>query len=173
MSIVFAAGIALSPLIALQGLTIVDGPRAGAAGLAPEYSDGVCRVSVFGKDGAGEQIRAEFSRRLRDGNLDISLFGPFIRQFRGVDGDANFPVTVVYDTGASVPSRTGGYDVGGFREYAWGGWGPGAASDATDAALRGASTFSVGMNGNSYGPFTWQGTGAVWSALDDCEADNS
>ncbi|WP_245790160.1 hypothetical protein [Erythrobacter sanguineus] len=93
--------------------------------MAPEYSDGVCRVSVFGKDGAGEQIRAEFSRRLRDGNLGISLFGPFIRQFRGVDGDANFPVTVVYDTGASVPSRTGGYDVGGFCEYAWGGWGAG------------------------------------------------
>lgn len=173
MSIVFAAGLALSPVSALQGITIVDGPQVDAAGLAPEYSDGVCRVSVFGKDGDGERIRAEFSRRLRDGNLGISLFGPFIRQFRGVDSEANFPVTVVYDTGASAPSRAGGYDVGGFSEYAWAGWGPGAASDATYAALRAASTFSIAMNGKNYGPFTWQGTGAVWSALNDCEADNS
>ena len=173
MSIAFALGLALSPAFALQSLTIVDGPKPDANGMAVDYGNGVCRVSLFGKDGDGEQIRAEFSRRLRDGNMGVSLYGPFIRKFRQADPDANYPVTVIFDTGSSAPSRSGGYDVGGFEEYAWAGWGPGAASDATYAALKGASSFSVEMDGNSYGPFTWTGTGAVWTALDACETDNS
>lgn len=173
MSITASIALTLSPLAALQGITIVDEPKADAAGLSSEYGNGVCRVSVFGKDGKGEEVRAEFSRRLRDGNIGVSLYGVFIRAFRGVDSQASYPVTVVYDTGASAPSRAGGYDVGGFSEYAWGGWGPGAASDATYAALRGASSFTVTMDGASYGPFTWTGTGAIWTALDNCETENS
>ena len=173
MSIVLALGLVVSPVVALQGVTLVDGPKPDANGMAAEYGSGVCRISVFGKDADGERIRAEFSRRLRDGNLSVSLYGPFIQAFRDEDPEENFPVTVAYDTGSSAPSRSGGYDVGGFQEYAWAGWGPGSASDATYAALKGASSFSVEMDGNSYGPFTWTGTGAVWTALDDCETDNS
>ncbi len=173
MSIALALGLSLSPIIALQSLTIVEGPQADASGLAAEYGSGVCRISVFGKDADGEQIRAEFARRLRDGNFSVSLYGPFIRHHRDADPNANFPVTVAFDTGSSAPSRSGGYDVGGFRESAWGGWGPGTASDATYAALKGASAFTVEMDGTSYGPFTWTGTGAVWTALDECEIDNS
>ena len=173
MSIATSIGLALSPILALQSVTLVDGPKPDANGLAAEYGSGVCRVSVFGKDAEGEQIRAEFSRRLRDGNFGVSLYGPFIRHFRDTDPDENFPVTVAFDTGTSAPSRSGGYDIGGFDEYAWGGWGPGEASDATYAALRGASSFSVSMDDHTYGPFTWTGTGAVWTALDDCETENS
>ena len=173
MSIAPTLALAISPLALLQSVTLVDGPEADAAGLAADYGSGVCRISVFGKDADGEQIRAEFSRRLRDGNLSVSLYGPFIRHFRDADPNANFPVTVAFDTGSSAPSRSGGYDVGGFRESAWGGWGPGAASDATYAALKGASSFTVQMDGNSYGPFTWTGTGAVWRALDAYETENS
>ena len=127
MSIAPTLALAISPLALLQSVTLVDGPEADAAGLAADYGSGVCRISVFGKDADGEQIRAEFSRRLRDGNLSVSLYGPFIRHFRDADPNANFPVTVAFDTGSSAPSRSGGYDVGGFRESAWGGWGPGAA----------------------------------------------
>lgn len=179
MSIVLALGLALSPALSLQGVILVDGPKPDANGMAAEFGSGVCRISVFGKDADGEQIRAEFSRRLRDGNLGVSLYGPFINQFRDEDPEENFPVTVAFDTGSSAPSRSGGYDVGGFRESAWGGWGPGAASDETYAALRGASSFQVTMDGNTYGPFTWggsdagTGTGAVWAALDNCETENS
>ncbi|MEL7690454.1 hypothetical protein [Citromicrobium bathyomarinum] len=173
MSIALALGLALSPVLALQSVTLVDGPKPDANGLAAEYGSGVCRISVFGKDADGEKIRAEFARRLRDGNLSVSLYGPFIQQFQDADPEENFPVTVAFDTGSSAPSRSGGYDVGGFRESVWGGWGPGEASDATYAALRGASSFSVSMDGNTYGPFTWTGTGAVWAALDDCETENS
>lgn len=168
MSILMAASLA-----ALQGITWVEEPKPDAAGLAAEYGSGVCRISVFGKDDDGEKIRAEFSLRLRDGNLVISLYGPFIQKFRDADPQANHPVTVTFDTGASAPSRSGGYDVGGFRQYVWGGWGPGPASDATYAQLKGASSFTVSTDGNTYGPFTWQGTGAVWSAIDNCETDNS
>ena len=173
MSIALALGLALSPVVALQSVVLVDGPKPDANGMAAEYGSGVCRISVFGKDAEGEQIRAEFSRRLRDGNLSVSLYGPFIRNFSDADPEENFPVTVAFDTGSSAPSRSGGYDVGGFRESAWGGWGPGAASDATYAGLKTASSFTVEMDGSSYGPFTWNGTGAVWAALDDCETENS
>lgn len=160
-------------LIAFQGITLVEPPKADANGLAAEYGSGVCRISVFGTDSNGDQIRAEFSRRLRDGNLGIQLSGRFITAFRGKDVNANYPVTVTFDTGASAPSRSGGYDTGGFREYAWGGWGPGAASDATYAQLKGASSFTVSMDGSTYGPFTWNGAGAVYEAMDACEYDNS
>ncbi len=173
MSIAMAIGLAISPIVALQAVTLVDGPKPDANGLAAEYGSGVCRISVFGKDADGEQIRAEFSRRLRDGNFGVSLYGPFIQKFRDADPEENFPVTVVFDTGSSAPSRSGGYDVGGFRESAWGGWGPGEASDAAYAGLRGASSLSVKIDGTTYGPFTWTGTGAVWAALDDCETENS
>ena len=173
MSIATAIGLTLSPVLALQAVTLVDGPRPDANGLAAEYGSGVCRVSVFGKDADGEQIRAEVARRLRDGNLSVSLYGPFIRQFRDADPEENHAVTVAFDAGSSAPSRSGGYDVGGFSESVWGGWGPGEVSDATYAALRGASSFSVSMDDHTYGPFTWTGTGAVWTALDDCETENS
>ena len=173
MSIALAIGLTLSPVIALQAITFYDGPKIDENGLAIEYNNGVCRVAVKGKDSDGERIFAEFSRRLRDGNLSVSLEGPFMQQFSDADPNANHPVTVVFDTGSSAPSRSGGYDVGGFRESAWGGWGPGEASDATYAALRGIGSFSVEMDGNTYGPFTWTGSGALWTALDDCEADNS
>jgi hypothetical protein len=173
MSIATAIALALSPAVALQGITFVHGPKPDANGLATEYGNGVCSVSVFRKDAEGREVRAEFSRRLRDGNLSVQVYGPFMVNFRDADMQENFPVTVAFDTGTSAPSRSGGYDVGGFEEYIWGGWGPGAASDATYAALRGKSSFSVEMDGNTYGPFTWTGSGALWTALDDCEADNS
>ena len=177
MSIAPTLALAISPLALLQSVTLVDGPEADAAGLAADYGSGVCRISVFGKDADGEKIRAEFSRRLRDGNLSVSLYGPFMQQFSDADPEENYSVTVAFDTGRSAPSRSGGYDVGGFSESVWGGWGPGEASDATYAALRGASSFTVSMDDYTYGPFTWggpgTGTGAVWAALDDCETENS
>lgn len=160
-------------LVALQGITLVNPPEADASGLAAEYGSGVCRISVFGRDGNGDEIRAEFSRRLRDGNLGVQLYGRFITAFRDKDPNGNFPVTVAFDTGSAAPSRSGGYDTGGFREYAWGGWGPGAGSDATYAQLKDASSFSVSMDGNTFGPFTWSGKGAVYEALESCEYDNS
>ena len=173
MSITLAIGLALSPALSLQAITFRDGPDFGENGLAVDYGDGVCRVSVKGKDADGERLFVEFARRLRDGNLSVALEGPFMQKFSNADPNENHPVTVVFDTGSSAPSRSGGYDVGGFREYAWGGWGPGEASDATYAALRGKSSFSIAMDGTTYGPFTWTGSGALWTALDDCEADNS
>lgn len=169
MSILLTA----ASLIALQGVTLVYPPEADASGLAAEYGSGVCRISVFGTDSNGDEIRAEFSRRLRDGNLGVQLYGRFIAAYRDKDPNANHPVTVAFDTGNSAPTRSGGYDTGGFREYAWGGWGPGAASDAAYAQLKEASSFSVRMEGNSFGPFTWAGKGAVYQALDACEYDNS
>ena len=158
---------------AFQGAGVVLPPEPDENGLVAQYGSGVCRVSTFGKDKDGERIRAEFSRRLRDGNLSVSLYGPFINAYRGKDINENHPVTVAFDTGASDPSRSGGYDTGGFREYVWGGWGPGAASDATYAKLEDASSFSVKMDGNTFGPFTWTGTGAVHNALQICEEMNS
>lgn len=160
-------------LVALQGITLVNPPEPDANGLSADYGSGVCRIGVFGKDANGNEIRAEFSRRLRDGNLGVQLFGRFIQAYRDKDPNENYPVTVAFDTGSSAPSRSGGYDTGGFREYAWGGWGPGAGSDATYAQLKDASSFSVSMDGNTFGPFTWIGKGAVYEALESCEYDNS
>ena len=57
MSIATSIGLALSPILALQSVTLVDGPKPDANGLAAEYGSGVCRVSVFGKDAEGEQIK--------------------------------------------------------------------------------------------------------------------
>ena len=110
MSIAFA--LALSPAFALQSLTIVDGPKPDANGMAVDYGNGVCRVSLFGKDGDGEQIRAEFSRRLRDGNMGVSLYGPFIRKFRQADPDANYPVTVAIALGRIRCRRVRGICLG-------------------------------------------------------------
>lgn len=168
MGIVLAAS-----LLALQGVTLVDGPKPDASGMAAEYGSGVCRINVFGKDSDGERVRAEFSRRLRDGNFSISLYGSFIQKFREKDTEENHPVTVTFDKAASAPSRSGGYDTGGFRESVWGGWGPGAASDAAYAQLKGSTSFSVSMDGNSYGPFAATEKGAIYKAMDQCELDNS
>lgn len=168
MAIAFVLG-----LVALQGVTLVEPVAAGENGLALDYGSGVCRVSVSGLDASGNSVRAEFARRLRDGNLSISVYGSFMSGFRGKDMEENYPVTVAFDTGKAAPSRSGGYDHGGFREYIWGGWGPGAGSDAVYAQLAGASSFSVSIEGNSFGLFTWTGTGAIHEALEACEYDNS
>ena len=168
MSFVIAAA-----LIASQGITLHDAPTPDASGLAAEYGSGVCRISVFAKDSDGERIRAEFARRLRDGNFSIALKGYFIRKHRDKDVNENHPVTVSFDSAASAPSRSGGYDLGGFRESVWGGWGPGAASDATYGQLAGASSFTVSMDGNSFGPFTVSKKGAIHAALESCEVENS
>lgn len=168
MSISVALG-----FVALQGVILVSPPEANADGLAAEYGSGVCRISVSGDDDEGNTARAEFSRRLRDGNLSIALYGPFMQDFRDKDAESNYPVTVNFDTGPSAATRSGGYDTGGFSEYIWGGWGPGAASDAAYAQLAAASSFSVVIENNSFGPFNWVGTGAIHKALEACEYENS
>ncbi|WP_209348425.1 hypothetical protein [Pontixanthobacter sp. CEM42] len=168
MSIVLAAS-----LVALQGVTLVEGPQADSSGLAAEYGSGVCRISVFGKDNDGERIRAEVSNRLRDGNLALRMTGPFVSKFRGEDNETNHPMTVKFDSGTSAPSRSGGYNTGSFREYVWGGWGAGEASDVMYEGFADASSFTVEIDGNSYGPFTWEGKGAVYNAMEKCSDDNS
>ena len=160
-------------LLLLQGITLDEGPKPNAAGMAAEYSDGVCRISLFSKDNDGEQIRAEFSRRLRDGNFGISLYGPFIQKFQDQNRDAVHAVTVNFDNASSAASRSGGYDIGGFRQNIWGGWGPGAASDATYEQLSKATSFTVNMDGSRFGPFSANSKGAIYDALDDCESKNN
>ena len=169
MSILLTA----ASILAMQGITLVEPPKADASGVAAEYGSGVCRLTVFGKDKDGDEIRAQFSRRLRDGNLALQLSGRFIREYRGEDPNENHPVTVKFDIGDSAPSRSGGYDTGGFREYAWGGWGPGDASEDTYLLMLNASSFSVGMDGKEFGPFTWEKKGALFRAMNDCESENS
>lgn len=173
MATIAALPLSFQAAMSLQGITLVEPPKADASGMAAEYGSGVCRITVFGKDGNGDEIRAQFSRRLRDGNLALQLSGRFIQEYRGKDTNENHPVTVKFDTINSAPSRSGGYDTGGFREYVWGGWGAGAASDATYAQLKDASAFTIAMDGKSFGPFTWVGKGAVYKAMDACEDDNS
>lgn len=160
-------------MIAVQAGVAAQGPLPEVASLTSEYGSGVCRIIIVGKDSDGESIDVEFSRRLRDGNLGISLKGSFIQKFRGKSVEDNHPVTVNFDNGESAPSRSGGYDLGGFREYVWGGWGAGAVSDATYGQLKDVTSFSVEMDGNSFGPFVMPEKGAAYQMLDQCEIDNS
>lgn len=173
LSIASVIALPISLPLSLQGITLVEPPKADASGYTLEYNGGVCRVTVFGKDSQGEEIRAQFSRRLRDGNLAVQLSGRFIQAYRERDPNENHRVTVKFDIGDSAPSRSGGYDTGGFRENAWGGWGPGDASDETYMLMLNASNFTVAMDGESFGPFTWAEKGALFRAMNACENDNS
>ena len=174
MTIALATAMLASPALAMQGVTLVDRFDAiGANNLGSDYNSGVCRVLSRSTDAEGERLGVEFSRRLRDGNMAVQLFGPFMRNHRDKNPDDNYPMTVRFDGGATQPSRSGGYDVGGFRSYAWGGWGAGPTSDAAYAALKDAGSFTVEFDGTTYGPFEMPEKGALYSALDDCEIENS
>ena len=135
------------------------------------YRNGVCMV---GFDGPGPDgtMTLQITRRLSDGNIGASVMGNAFGRGRDADPEENFPLTLTLDSGDSFVSRSGGYDMGGFSEGVWGGFGAGSASDEVYAALRSASSMTVTLDGIEFGPFALQLPGMAGSVLKSCADTN-
>lgn len=136
------------------------------------YRNGVCFAGVNGGSGA-TAFKLQFSRRVRDGNFGVSIDMASWPLAREKDPEANYPVTIAFDTGTKVTTRSGGYEGGGFSEGLWGGFGPGPASDEAYAALADASSATVSMDGHSFGPVDLQMKGLLYNSLDRCAQDHA
>lgn len=93
----------------------------------------------------------DFSYRSRDGNMTAEIKGLDYDAFDGKDPDNNYPMTLIFDTGKTTTSRSGGYE-NGFYQLVWGGWGPEKSPDLW-AMLKDASSVQVKFDKQDFGTF--------------------
>ena len=156
----FALAVAPSPVLA-QGKIY---------SFTPDFRNGVCSVTFPGGTlpGSDKPFKFQFSYRVRDGNFGASI------QVNGWDKAQELeasedvrPMTLRFDTGKTSVSRSGGYS-SGFNDQAWGGWGPGAGSDAAMAMLAEAKAVAVGFDGREFGTIDLHLKGLAHVSLTDC-----
>lgn len=147
---------------AAPALVAADAPR-----LTEGYRSGVCMAGV-----AMAGVELQVTRRLRDGNVGVTVDMPSWPEARGQDNDANHPLSVTLigkdGTATRFVARSGGYDTGGFSEGFWGGFGAGNASDTFYAALEKATTIGLEMDRRSFGPYP----APSWRSLENCARQN-
>lgn len=166
-----------APLMAVAGLglialTCMAMPSAAAAQtnfqFTPSERNGVCYVEFPGPNlpGSDKPFALEFSYRVRDGNFGATVKVNGWDKAQGADPEKKIPMTLVMDTGTTLPSRAGGYD-SGFNDTAWGGWGP-EPSAPVFALLEKAKTVTVKFDGMTLGPVDLQMKGLAHTSLSMC-----
>jgi hypothetical protein len=156
-----ALALALAPVNAGQGIQYRFTPGSGNGG---------CWVDFPGPNlpGSDTPTQVRFSVRVRDGNFGASiLVNGWKKAQEMASSEANFPMTVTFDTGKTTTSRSGGYE-SGFNDSAWAGWGAGPASDAALAMLKGAKTARIKFDGKDFGAVDFQMKGLAHAAIIDC-----
>lgn len=131
--------------------------------------NGVCYFSVEGPNAPGTELpmTLEFSYRVRDGNMGAKIMVNGWERAQKADPEATYPVTVVFDTGKTKPSRSGGYS-SGFNDTLWSGWGPGELSAPLLALMEKAKTARIEADGMKLGPFDLQMKGLAYVSLTQC-----
>lgn len=131
--------------------------------------NGVCYFSVEGPNAPGtdKPMTLEFSYRVRDGNMGATIKVNGWERAQKANTETNYPVTVVFDTGKTKPSRSGGYE-SGFNDSIWSGWGPGDLSAPLLELMRNAKTARVEVDGMKLGPFDLQMKGLAYVSLTQC-----
>ncbi|RYD59778.1 MAG: hypothetical protein EOP60_01310 [Sphingomonadales bacterium] len=131
--------------------------------------NGVCYFGVFGGNAPGtdKPMELEFSYRVRDGNMGAVIKVNGWDRVQKADPEAKYPMTVVFDTGRTNPSRSGGYS-SGFEDTIWGGWGPGELSSPLLELMRTGKTARVEVDGMKLGPFDLQMKSLGHTSLTDC-----
>lgn len=136
----------------------------------PDFRNGVCMVTFGGGmlPGSDKPYNLQFNYRVRDGNFGAAI------QVNGWDKAQQLeaseevrPMTLRFDTGKTSASRSGGYS-SGFNDQAWGGWGPGAGSEAAMALLSEAKSVVIGFDGQEFGPVDLQMKSLAHTSLTEC-----
>ncbi|MDB5469587.1 MAG: hypothetical protein JWR84_1147 [Caulobacter sp.] len=155
---------------AILGLTALAPPASAATQyqFTPSERNGVCYVEFPGPNLPGEDkpFSIEFSYRVRDGNLGVTIKVNGWDKAQKADPEKKIPMTLVMDTGTTAPSRSGGYE-SGFNDTAWAGWGP-EPSAPVFALLQKAKTVSVKFDGMTLGPVDLQMKGLAYTSLNMC-----
>ncbi|MDF7774506.1 hypothetical protein P1X14_04550 [Sphingomonas sp. AOB5] len=158
--------------IAVAGAAFLAAAPAFAQGTNLKFSqnsrNGVCYFSVQGPNAPGtdKPMTFELSYRVRDGNMGVGVLVNGWPKAQAADPEAKHPVTVIFDSGKTIASRSGGY-ASGFNDRVWGGWG--AENSAPVFALtKNAKTARVEVDGMKLGPFDLQMKGLAYTSLDDC-----
>ena len=134
----------------------------------PSERNGVCYVEFPGAKlpGTDTPFAIEFSYRVRDGNLGATIKVNGWDKAQKADPEKKIPMTLVFDTGSTLPSRSGGYE-SGFNDTAWAGWGP-EPSVPVFALMEKAKTVTVKFDGMTLGPVDLQMKGLAHTSLSMC-----
>jgi hypothetical protein len=136
----------------------------------PSSRNGVCMVAFPGGTlpGSDKPYELQFSYRVRDGNFGAALLvNGWDKAQAEAQSEEKRPMTLVFDTGQTTTSRSGGYS-SGFNDQAWGGWGPGAGSDAAYAMLEAAKSVKVKFDGQDFGTVDLQMKRLAHTSLSSC-----
>lgn len=159
-------------LAAVAGLGLIGlAPAASAATVyqfTPSEKNGVCYVEFPGANlpGADKPFAIEFSYKVSTGNLGVTIKVNGWDKAQQADPEKKIPMTLVFDTGTSAPSRSGGYD-SGFNDTAWAGFGP-EPSVPVFALMEKAKTVTVKFDGMTLGPVDLQMKGLAHTSLSMC-----
>ena len=160
----------LMAAVAASGLIVLAPPASAQTHFqfTPSERNGVCYVEFPGPNLPGEDkpFALEFSYRVRDGNLGATIKVNGWDKAQKADPEKKIPMTLVFDTGATLPSRSGGYD-SGFNDTAWAGWGP-EPSVPVFALMEKAKTVTVKFDGMTLGPVDLQMKGLAHVSLSQC-----
>ena len=158
-------------------IILAAGSAAGAAAQArknfvftPSSRNGVCMVTFPGATlpGGDKPYELQFSYRVRDGNFGAAmLVNGWDKAQAEAQSEEKRVMTLVFDTGKTTTSRSGGYS-SGFNDQAWGGWGPGAGSDAAYAMLADATRVKVKFDGQDFGTVDLQMKSLAHTSLSSC-----
>jgi hypothetical protein len=159
----------LLPALILAAFPAEAQPRKSFV-FTPSSRNGVCMVSFPGTHlpGSDKPYQLQFSYRVRDGNFGVSLLvNGWDKAQANADSETVRPMTLVFDSGKSTTSRSGGYS-SGFNDEAWAGWGAGAGSDAAFAMLPAATSVKVKFDGADFGTVDLQMKGLAHVSLTQC-----
>jgi hypothetical protein len=157
-------------------IVVTAGGAAAAAPLgkqinfSPEQKGGVCMVTFPGAilPGSDKPYEFRFSYRVRDGNFGGAIIANgWDKASANADSEQNRPMTLVFDTGKTTTSRSGGYS-SGFEDEGWAGWGAGAGSEAAMAMLAEASSVRIRFDDQDFGPIDLQMKRLAYISLTDC-----
>lgn len=157
IAVASAAFLAVTPAFAQANLKFSQNSR-----------NGVCYFSVDGPNAPGtdKPMTLEFSYRVRDGNMGVGVLVNGWPRAQQADADATHPVTMIFDSGKTVPSRSGGY-ASGYNDRVWGGWGPENSPPVFELTKK-AKTARVEVDGMKLGPFDLQMKGLAHISLSEC-----
>lgn len=134
-------------------------------------SNGRCFARVWGGTAPFSEQRMvlEFGYAVAEGKLWAAILVYDWSRAQDADPDANIPMSLVFDSGTSIPSSAGGYD-SDVTDYAVGEWDSGSSANSVLALLRTASTARIRFDGLDLGPFDIGPKGLIYDSLDRCAA---
>jgi hypothetical protein len=164
-----ALATAMLPVL-LSGASPSAGQQPMNFNFTPSSRNGICMVTFPGGKlpGSDTPYALQFSYRVSDGNFGAAVqVNGWDKAQANAESEVKRPMTLVFDTGKSTTSRSGGYS-SGFNDQAWGGWGAGPGSDAAFAMLAEAKSVRVKFDGQDFGSVDLQMKRLAHTSLSQC-----